>query len=60
MQATVAVTGHGRAMCGAEMRAAPHNLAHDFDRVAVSDHGKYVLHPANVASGNAYMPASTL
>ena len=57
LEPEVVVTGHGRAMRGAEMRAALHNLAREFDRVAVPDHGKYVLHPANVASGNAYVAA---
>jgi len=57
LEPEVAVTGHGRAMRGPEMRAALHALARDFDRIAVPDHGKYVLHPANVASGNAYVPA---
>lgn len=56
LEPEIAVTGHGRAMRGAEMRAALHALARDFDRIAVPDHGKYVLHPANVAQGNAYVP----
>lgn len=56
LEPEVAVTGHGRAMRGADMRAALHALARDFDRVAVPDHGKYVLHPANPEHGNAYVP----
>jgi glyoxylase-like metal-dependent hydrolase (beta-lactamase superfamily II) len=36
------VTGHGRAMQGAEMRNALHLLARDFDRIAVPEHGRYV------------------
>jgi glyoxylase-like metal-dependent hydrolase (beta-lactamase superfamily II) len=36
------VTGHGRAMRGAEMRQALHTLARDFDRIAVPEHGRYV------------------
>ncbi len=56
LEPEVAVTGHGRAMQGAEMRAALHTLARDFDRVAVPDHGKYVLHPATAAEGSAYKP----
>ncbi len=39
------VTGHGPAMRGAEMRAALHALARDFDRVAVPEHGRYVDNP---------------
>lgn len=57
LEPETAVTGHGRAMRGAGLRAALHALARDFDRVAVPDHGRYVLHPANVAGGNAYIPA---
>ena len=56
LELAIVVTGHDRAMRGPEMRAALHALADDFDRVAVPDHGKYVLHPASVASGNAYVP----
>jgi glyoxylase-like metal-dependent hydrolase (beta-lactamase superfamily II) len=56
LEPEIAVTGHGRAMRGAEMRAALHALARDFDRVAVPDHGKYVLHPATEESGTAYVP----
>jgi len=56
LEPEIAVTGHGRAMRGAEMRAALHALARDFDRVAVPDHGKYVLHPATAQDGSAYVP----
>lgn len=34
---------HGRAMKGAEMRASLHLLADEFDRIAVPEHGRYVL-----------------
>ncbi len=57
LEPEIALTGHGRAMRGAEMRAALHTLARDFDQVAVPAHGKYVLHPANVERGTAYVPA---
>ena len=57
LEPELAVTGHGRAMRGAEMRAALHALARDFERVAVPEHGKYVEHPAGVGSGKAYAPA---
>ena len=57
LEPETAVTGHGRAMHGPEMRAALHALARDFDHVAVPDHGKYVLHPASVEDGGAYEPA---
>ena len=56
LEPEIAVTGHGRAMRGAEMRAALHALARDFDQVAVPDHGKYVLHPARAEDGSAYLP----
>ncbi len=56
LEPEVAVTGHGRAMQGAEMRAALHTLARDFDRVAMPDHGKYVLHPVTAQDGSAYPP----
>ena len=47
LEPELAVTGHGRAMRGGAMRAALHTLARDFDRVAVPDHGRYVLHPVS-------------
>ena len=52
----IALTGHGRAMRGPEMRTALHTLARDFDTVAVPAHGKYVLHPATPEDGSAYAP----
>ena len=42
LEPEIALTGHGRAMRGPEMRAALHLLARDFDRIAVPDHGQYV------------------
>lgn len=42
LEPELVVTGHGRAMAGAEMRAALHALAADFERVAVPEHGRYV------------------
>jgi glyoxylase-like metal-dependent hydrolase (beta-lactamase superfamily II) len=38
----IAVTGHGPAMRGPEMRQALHTLALEFDRVAVPEQGRYV------------------
>lgn len=49
------VTGHGRAMQGADMSAALDALAQDFDRIAVPDNGKYVDRPATVEDGSAYV-----
>lgn len=48
------ITGHGRAMQGAEMRAALHRLAREFNRVAVPEEGYYVDHPARAEDGSAY------
>ena len=42
LEPELVVTGHGPAMQGAEMQAALHTLAREFDRIAVPEHGKYV------------------
>jgi hypothetical protein len=57
LEPELAVTGHGAAMRGPEMRAALHALARDFDRVAVPEKGRYVEHPARAEDGSAYRPA---
>ena len=49
------ITGHGRAMAGPQMRSRLHELASDFDRIAVPKDGKYVLHPARAEDGSAYV-----
>ena len=54
LEPEVIVTGHGRAMRGAEMRAALKKLARDFDAIAVPEGGLYVRKPANLATGLAY------
>ena len=46
LEPELVVTGHGRAMRGPAMREALHTLARDFDRVAVPEHGRYVLDAA--------------
>lgn len=56
LEPDLVVTGHGPAMRGAEMRAALHTLARDFNQIAVPQHGKYVLHPATAEGGTAYAP----
>jgi glyoxylase-like metal-dependent hydrolase (beta-lactamase superfamily II) len=48
------VTGHGRAMQGAEMLDALRILAADFDRIAVPENGRYVERPAVVSDGSVY------
>ena len=55
LEPEVAVTGHGRAMGGVELREALHTLARDFTAIAVPDKGKYVLNPAQAADGSAYV-----
>jgi glyoxylase-like metal-dependent hydrolase (beta-lactamase superfamily II) len=40
------VTGHGPMLSGPEMRRDLHQLAREFDRVAVPAHGRYVGRPA--------------
>ena len=54
LEPEVAVTGHGPAVHGAELRTALHALARDFDDVAVPKHGRYVGHPAREEDGSAY------
>ena len=44
LEPELAITGHGPAMGGLEMRNALHLLASDFDRIAVPEDGKYVHH----------------
>lgn len=48
------VTGHGPALQGAEMRGALHELARNFDRLAVPGEGKYVDKPAEEREGGEY------
>jgi glyoxylase-like metal-dependent hydrolase (beta-lactamase superfamily II) len=45
LQPELVITGHGRALHGAPMRAALETLARDFEKVAVPPHGKYVDAP---------------
>ncbi|MBM1171517.1 MBL fold metallo-hydrolase [Microvirga arabica] len=54
LEPELVITGHGRAMQGAEMRAALHELARDFDRIAVPKQGEYVERPARAEDGSAY------
>jgi glyoxylase-like metal-dependent hydrolase (beta-lactamase superfamily II) len=50
----IAVTGHGRAFEGEELRRGLHNLAENFDIVAVPASGTYVTRPAIAEDGTAY------
>jgi len=54
LEPEIVVTGHGRAMQGPAMRTALHQLAEQFDRVAVPRDGHYVSNPARVEDGTAY------
>jgi len=48
------ITGHGLPMQGEEMRAALHQLARDFKKVAVPEDSKYVKAPTTPEDGSAY------
>ena len=48
------VTGHGRAMQGAEMTQGLHALAENFSAIAVPPEGRYVQQPARAEDGSAY------
>lgn len=48
------VTGHGPPMEGPQMREALHELAQNFDTVAVPETGKYVDIPAEMRKGGEY------
>ncbi len=54
LEPELAVTGHGPAVHGQELRHALHALAQDFDSIAVPRHGHYVGHPAREEDGSAY------
>ncbi len=46
LEPNLAITGHGLPMEGRELKAGLHNLARDFDKVAVPHGGRYARHPA--------------
>jgi glyoxylase-like metal-dependent hydrolase (beta-lactamase superfamily II) len=57
LEPTLVVTGHGPAMHGAEMRAALHTLAQDFDQIAVPEQGRYIHDAAQADEhGVTYIP----
>jgi glyoxylase-like metal-dependent hydrolase (beta-lactamase superfamily II) len=56
LEPELVVTGHGRAMRGPDMRSALRDLAQDFRRVALPEHGRYVKDRATVEGGTAYRP----
>ncbi len=55
LEPELAVTMHGRALGGPELRAALATLARDFDYLAVPDRGRYVDRPASTPA-EAYRP----
>ncbi|MBV9009090.1 MAG: MBL fold metallo-hydrolase [Verrucomicrobia bacterium] len=57
LQPELVVTGHGRAMQGEEMRRALHDLADNFEQIAMPEEGRYVHEAAQAdASGTTYVP----
>jgi glyoxylase-like metal-dependent hydrolase (beta-lactamase superfamily II) len=54
LEPDLAVTGHGRPMQGDGLRIALHELAENFDIVAVPGRGRYVEDPARAEDGTAY------
>jgi glyoxylase-like metal-dependent hydrolase (beta-lactamase superfamily II) len=55
LEPELAITGHGHAMGGEQMRRALHTLADTFRSVAVPPSGKYTQHPTNAETGSAYV-----
>jgi glyoxylase-like metal-dependent hydrolase (beta-lactamase superfamily II) len=53
-----AITGHGRPLHGPALRAALHELAQTFDRVALPERSRYRDAPAGVSDGSAYVRSS--
>ena len=46
-------------MQGSDLTSALHDLARDFDQIAVPSQGKYIETPAIVADGSVYKPHDT-
>jgi glyoxylase-like metal-dependent hydrolase (beta-lactamase superfamily II) len=55
LEPSLVISGHGRAMQGGELTRKLHELARDFDTVAVPEQGRYVGDPAKVEDGTAYV-----
>jgi glyoxylase-like metal-dependent hydrolase (beta-lactamase superfamily II) len=58
LEPNLVISGHGRAMAGAELAGKLHALAQDFDRIAIPAQGRYVDRPANVEDDSAYVTPS--
>ncbi len=57
LEAERVITGHGPAMAGPQMRRALHQLADNFNEVAVPRSGRYVEEPARSdVSGTTFVP----
>lgn len=54
LEPELVITGHGQPMRGPTMRTALHQLAAEFDKVAVPRTGKYLGTPARAEDGSAY------
>jgi glyoxylase-like metal-dependent hydrolase (beta-lactamase superfamily II) len=54
LEPELVITGHGRAMQGPKMRTALHELARDFDRLAMPKQGVCLENPARAEDGSAY------
>lgn len=58
LEPDIVATGHGKPMKGEEMRQSLHNLADNFEELAVPSEGRYVKEPAYVnAKGVQSVPA---
>jgi glyoxylase-like metal-dependent hydrolase (beta-lactamase superfamily II) len=55
LEPEIAVTSHGRAMGGEQMRTALRQLAEHFRELALPKRGKYLAHPTDAATGTAYV-----
>jgi glyoxylase-like metal-dependent hydrolase (beta-lactamase superfamily II) len=55
LEPNLVISGHGRAMEGAELASKLQRLARDFDRIAVPSEGRYVGQPATAEDGSAYV-----
>jgi glyoxylase-like metal-dependent hydrolase (beta-lactamase superfamily II) len=58
LEPSIVITGHGRAMQGAQMREALSQLSREFTKVAIPGDGRYVSHPAYAEDGSAYVHRS--
>lgn len=54
LEPELVITGHGEPMKGAEMRAALHRLAGEFDSIAIPRQGIYLEKPARAEDRSAY------